>query len=210
MARIATRSPSGVFPRTVRNSMTAQMMAGLLLAYVIYPLWIAAGAADLYCHRRTRLAVTSGVIESALHLLQLSLIGAATLLVIFLEVTKVTLLILAILVALHSYVSFRDVAYTDQRRRITPFEQHVHAYLEVLPWTALLAVAVAEWPTITASALELRLRSPGWPAQRVIAIITPALLFACMPALLEFRHAWRQRAPSTPPVSSSTTLPSRS
>ena len=188
MARIATRSPSGVFPRTVRNSMTAQMMAGLLLAYVIYPLWIAAGAADLYCHRRTRLAVTSGVIESALHLLQLSLIGAATLLVIFIEVTKVTLLILAILVALHSYVSFRDVAYTDQRRRITPFEQHVHAYLEVLPSAALLALAVAEWPTITASALELRLRSPGWPAQRVIAIITPALLFACMPALLEFRQ----------------------
>ena len=112
--------------------MTAQTMAGLLLAYAIYPAWIAAGAADLFCHRRTRLAVTSGVVESALHLLQLGLIGAAALLVILLEVTKLTLVAIATLVALHSYVSFRDVAYTDQRRRITPFVMGGGGYLRQL------------------------------------------------------------------------------
>ena len=190
--------------------MTAQTMAGLLLAYAIYPAWIAAGAADLFCHRRTRLAMTSGVVESALHLLQLGLIGAAALLVILLEVTKLTLVAIATLVALHSYVSFRDVAYTDQRRRITPFEQHVHAYLEVLPWTALLALAVAQWPSITASASGLQWRSPAWPPQRIAAILAPALLFALIPALLEFVHAWRQRAPSDAPLSPpTTTSPSR-
>ena len=46
-----------------------QTLWGLLL-WVLYPLWLLAGAIDYVCHRRTNIEHTSGATESLLHLAQ--------------------------------------------------------------------------------------------------------------------------------------------
>ena len=173
--------------------MTAQAMAATLLLWVIYPLWLLAGAVDMLCHRRTSLPTTSGIVESGLHLAQLGLIGCAVLMTLFFTVTKLTIALMAALILLHSIASFVDVAYTDPRRRIPPLEQHIHAYLEVLPWTALFAVAIWQWPTLRASEFELQLRSPLPSIGEFASVLLPALLLAVLPAFSEFSAAWRQR-----------------
>lgn len=173
--------------------LTLQSMAASALAGVIYPLWLMAGAADLLCHRRTRLAATSGVIESLLHLCQLGCVGSAVLIVLFLDINRLTFAIMALLISAHAAFSFADVAYTDLRRRISPIEQHIHAYLEVLPWLALFAVAVVYWPAIADGGWEFRARSSPISAIQVTAVLLPALLLAVMPATVEFIDAWRHR-----------------
>ncbi len=70
--------------------MTTHDMVAALLAWGIYPLWLIAGAADLWCHRRTDIRHTSGVVESTLHLAQLGVIGVAAGLFLFLDVTTTT------------------------------------------------------------------------------------------------------------------------
>ena len=46
-----------------------------------YALWLLAGLADFHCHRRAGLTVTSGVTEARVHLVQIGLLGLATILV---------------------------------------------------------------------------------------------------------------------------------
>ncbi len=45
-----------------------QQVAALLLAFVVFPLGVAAGFADWACHRHTNIAWTSGLKENLLHL----------------------------------------------------------------------------------------------------------------------------------------------
>ena len=49
--------------------------AASLLVFVVLPLWIAAGLADYFCHRATRIELTSGASESVLRLVQFVLVG---------------------------------------------------------------------------------------------------------------------------------------
>lgn len=167
-------------------------MVATLLAWGIYPLWLLAGAADLWCHRRTDLRHTSGVAESAFHLAQLGVIGIAALAFLTLDVTTTIFAFMVALVASHSVLAFLDVAYTDARRPISPTEQHIHAYLEVLPWTALLCVAVLEWPAIAAPDFAVR-RREALTGINVLGVLAPAALVAMLPAILEFAGAWRER-----------------
>src|SRR6187200_591703 len=106
-----------------------------ILTWIVYPLWLLAGLADVWCHRRTSIEKTAGVRESLLHMAQLGTVGLAVLIALILEITTAALLLMGVLVLTHSVLSFIDIAYTNSRRYISPFEQHVHAYMEVLPWT---------------------------------------------------------------------------
>ncbi|MGH8630030.1 MAG: hypothetical protein ACREU7_04590 [Burkholderiales bacterium] len=76
-------------------------MALLLQDYlmaVLLPLWIAAGSGDYLAHRRSDIEHTTGVAESALHLLMLLQIGLPLLLALLFEIN--TLLFATFLVAL--------------------------------------------------------------------------------------------------------------
>ena len=56
--------------------MDARALGLNFLAWVLYPLWLAAGAADYLCHRRTHIERTSGAVESWLHVAQFLSIAA--------------------------------------------------------------------------------------------------------------------------------------
>jgi hypothetical protein len=169
-----------------------------LLGWVVLPLWLLSGLADYICHARMDLAHTSGRHESALHLVQLAEIGLPLLAFLFLDVTATTLLLMAAGVVAHTATSWRDIRYADATRIVPPFEQYVHSFLNVLPWTALALVAVLHWPVVArlldpgaGADWALRWRVPPFPPAVIAAVLLGSLVLVILPGAWEFLRANR-------------------
>jgi hypothetical protein len=113
-----------------------------LLVYVLYPLWLVAGAIDYWCHRRTNIALTSGITETWLHIAQFITIAIIFFGAVLLRPTLPMIALLGTSVVLHLVLSYIDVAYTAPKRYISPLEQHVHGFLDVLPIVAVCLLAI--------------------------------------------------------------------
>ena len=111
-----------------------------ILIYFVLPVWAAAGFADYLCHRAASIETTSGPKESLLHLLQFAEMGVPTLAAIFLEINALIILIMIVCLILHELTAIWDVSYAYQTRIVTPTEQHVHSFLELLPLAGLLVI----------------------------------------------------------------------
>jgi hypothetical protein len=119
-----------------------------LLGWAIFPLWLAAGGADWLCHRRSRIEETSGTRESWLHIVAFAEIALPTIAALFLELNALMLVVAGAAVLAHMATSLLDTAVSQPRRHISPIEQQVHSYLEMLPLFAFAIVAVlhaGEW-----------------------------------------------------------------
>jgi hypothetical protein len=149
-----------------------------LLGFVVLPLWIAAGLADYLCHRATRISENAGTPESLLHLLQYALVGLPVSLALFLKADAGFFLFAAFMIILHHMVAYVDVRYANQTRNVPPFEQMVHSFLELLPITAYLLLAVASWSQIL---------FPVYTA----TILTTAFLLNLVPYVEELFRCWR-------------------
>lgn len=170
-----------------------RMQAALALAYTGYLLWLAAGCADFLCHRRTDLPHTSGLRESALHLLQLALIGGAIVLCLALRPSTLLAGACAALVAVHALVGYLDTRRAYGRRALLPFEQHVHSVLDMAPVFALVLYFGGPWLYDALGEGGFAPRRPALAAGVWIAVLLPAALLCVLPAVLEFGAAWRAR-----------------
>lgn len=187
------RNPPGDFLADDQQGMSAPH---LLLGFFVLPLWIAAGLADYFCHRAARIQDNAGTPESLMHLVQYSLVGLPISFALFFRANAGFFIFAAIAILLHHLVAYIDVRYADPKRKVEPLEQMVHSFLELLPITAFLLLAVAEWPQFLALlgagsqkavfALQLRMM----PLFYVIASISSAFLFNLLPYLEEL---WRCR-----------------
>ncbi len=171
-----------------------------LLAYVWAPLLVLAGALDWACHRRLRIEFTSGLRESALHLLMLALLGTALLAGLLLQPTAALLLLLAVAVLLHDGLYLLDLRVALARRSIPVLEQWVHGFQHLLPWAGLAGLlalsphqarallGLVGFGDAPAPDWALRLKDPLPPWPGVVALLAAALLFNGLPFLSE---AWR-------------------
>ena len=166
-----------------------------LLGYVVLPLWLLSGAADYLCHARTDIAHTSGTHESALHLLQTAEIGLPVLVFLFLSTNALTLALMTAGVVAHAATSWCDVTFAARLRHISPFEQYVHSFLNVLPWIALALVAILHWPVVVAmfdpaiaSDWKPHWRQPAFDGGILFAVLAASLLLGALPGVLEFMH----------------------
>ena len=180
-----------------------------LLGCAILPLWLLAGLADYIVHARTGIERTSGVHESALHLLQTAEVAVPMLALLFLEATPPVLALALAGVAAHTLTAYRDVRYASPRRRITVFEQFAHAFLIVSPLAALAIVAVLHWPAwralfppfdAAAGSWVLRWRDPPFGAATLASILGASVLLGVVPGLVEFSRtvAARRRGDAPP------------
>ena len=80
--------------------------------------------------------------KSALHFLQFGSIAVPTLFALFFEINALFFLIAAVAIIVHHLVAFTDVRYANSARGIPPIEQMVHSFLEIMPITAFLLLAV--------------------------------------------------------------------
>jgi hypothetical protein len=169
----------------------------LLLGFVVLPLWIAAGLADYLCHRVTHIEQNAGTPESFLHLVQYALVGIPVTLGLLLRANAGFFLFAALAILLHHAVAYIDVRYADRARGIPPREQMVHSFLELLPITAFLLLAVAEWPQFLSLlglgsepavfVPEPRLIAPRYTA----AVLAAAFLFNFLPYTEELMRCLR-------------------
>jgi len=126
----------------MRDDPTAQAIGRYVLGGIM-PLWIGAGFADYWLHRRSKIEAHAGTFESGLHAAGLAISAGPVLCGFFLELDAGVLLAMIAGYAAHAGMTIWDVAHASSRREVIPAEQHVHALLEVLPFTALSFVLVA-------------------------------------------------------------------
>lgn len=186
---VSGATPSGQLTEVTRN---------FLLGFVL-PLWLAAGIADWFCHRRAQIERNAGSTESTLHLLMLAEAAVPVVAGLLLEITSPILLLMSAAVVAHAATALWDVSYAVKRRRVTPIEQHVHSYLEMVPLMASAFVAVLHWPELRAL-LGFGNRRPDWSVRRKRMPLPTgivATLLACMlvlevaPYVEEFRRTRR-------------------
>jgi hypothetical protein len=122
-----------------------------LLLWGLYPAWLLAGAGDYLCHRQTDIGRTSGTTESWLHLLQFVSLLIPFAAAVLMNLNAIVYGIMVAFVIAHSVLAHVDVSYTDARRYISPIEQFVHGFMDVLPLVALALIGVLHWSEITAS-----------------------------------------------------------
>jgi hypothetical protein len=172
-----------------------------LLMYVVYPLWVASGLADWFCHRATRIAQTSGLRENLLHVLMFAEMGVAVLSMALLEVNAAVLLLVAAAIAVHELTVWIDLRFSVPRREVRPVEQMVHSAQELLPFAALLLLVLMAWDQALAlfglgpgaPDFSLRWKSEPWPLPALLAGLLLAAVANALPLAHETWACWRAR-----------------
>ena len=176
-----------------------------LMAFLI-PLWVAAGVADWFCHRATRIEHTAGPKESLLHLLMLAEMGVPVLAALFLRINALVMLLMLVAYVVHEATAMWDVSYANSRRNVTPFEQHVHSFLEMIPLMALSAVVLLHWDEVqglfgigsTAPDFSVHWKDPPLPWGYVGTVLAVFVLLELVPYAEELVRCVRQRRRSNP------------
>jgi hypothetical protein len=173
----------------------------LLLLYFILPVWFAAGLADYFCHRATDIAHTAGWKESLLHLLMFTEVAIPLLMCLFFEINALIFAVMIIAFLAHEATALWDVSFAITRRYVSPIEQHVHSFLEMIPLMAGSFVAVLHWQQLLAlfglghegARFELALKAPPLPVTYIAAVLAGALFLEFLPYVEELVRGLRAR-----------------
>ena len=177
--------------------MTLETLLPHLLLYIVLPLWLVAGLGDYLCHRHTRIELTSGARESWLHLLEYLELAVPLLAGLYLHINALVLTLMFAFVIAHSATAVWDTSYTAPRRDITVAEQHVHGWLEVLPWSALAIVVALHWNELSAGDWSLRWREEPLASSHTLPVLA-GLALALMAIADELRRTLRAARRSAP------------
>jgi len=167
--------------------------------YFVLPLWLAAGFADYLCHRATHIERTSGWKESALHLIQFSEMALPILAALVLQINAGVILLMIACLIMHQGTAYWDLRYASTSREITPFEQQVHSFLEMLPLMGLLIVIALHWDQFLSllgmgkAEFRFALKPEPLPVVYIASMLTLTALFEIVPYLEEFARTIRYR-----------------
>jgi hypothetical protein len=192
----------------LRRTLGVEAATRRLLIGGVMPLWLGAGLADWYRHRQTHIETTAGPRESAIHLLMMTETGVPVMLGLFCEVNAGVLLTSFAALGAHSATAYWDQTYAEQRRRVTPIEQHLHSLLEVVPLMATGFLTALHWDQARSLvgkdrhrrrfALRLKRHDP-LPTSTKIALLGALTVFGALPYGEELWRCWRAK-PTLEPV----------
>ena len=180
----------------------------LILMYFILPVWLVAGCADWLCHRASHIETTTGAKESILHLLMFAEIGVPLLAAIFLQINAGIIALMIAAFFVHEATALWDVSYAVTARNVTPIEQHIHSFLEMIPLMAILFIISLHWGQFQAlfgfgsetARFDLNWKEEPLPATYVITIMAVILTFELIPYIEEFFRGLRaNRGALVPP-----------
>ena len=132
----AKRELQGEEP-TAESGVDVEQASRAFLNYVLLPVWMLPGLGDYLCHRAAKIERTSGTHESLTHMLMISTSGVGIMAGLLFEVNETVLVVMAAAAAAHEAIVLWDVGYAAHLRPPSPTEQHMHSFLEVLPFTGL-------------------------------------------------------------------------
>ncbi|MDB6089028.1 MAG: hypothetical protein JWN85_1812 [Gammaproteobacteria bacterium] len=189
----------------------------LILLYFILPLWLSAGFADWLCHRASHIETTTGAQESLIHLLMFAELGIPLLAALFLQVNTLIIAIMIVAFLLHEATALWDVSYAVTARVVTPFEQHVHSFLELMPLMALLSIVSLHWGQFLAAfgagheqpGFELTRKAQPLPVLYVSVVLALIVLFEFLPYIEELIRGLRANRGELAPLKECRTKPAR-
>lgn len=166
---------------------------------LIVPVWIVAGLLDYIWHRRTKIETTSGPRESFLHLLMLSEGAPVVMAPLLLEVNSGVLALMYAAYFAHQGTAMWDVDTTVSQRLIPPDEQHIHAYLEGIPFCIAALYTTIHWGQFLAlmglnderPRFEMRLKEPKVPVRDAALMSGAVAGLDVLPHLEEFWRCWQ-------------------
>lgn len=171
----------------------------LALMALVMPLWVLAGLADWWSHRRTRIERTSGLRENLFHWLLLAEGGLVLVPAALLEVDAGVLLLVFAGFLAHEATTFVELRYTVPRRVVRPSEQMVHSFMEILPLAVLALLAATRWDEALAlfgagtPDFGLRLKPRPWPAAYLVGLVGAVALLNVLPLAEEGLRCRRER-----------------
>lgn len=165
-----------------------------VIAFGLFPLWLAAGFGDWLCHRATHIERNSGVRESALHLVLFGLVALPIVAGVAFEISGAVLAFMLGCLVVHQAVSLLDTSYSQPRRHISPVEQQVHALMDLLPWFALLLVAMLQLASPAASPWSIALRAQPVPHAGIALALIAGALVLLVEEQVRCRRAHREPA----------------
>jgi hypothetical protein len=173
----------------------------IILLYFLMPLWLLAGVADWLCHRSAHIEANAGVKESVLHLLMFAEVGVALVAGVFLQINAGVILLMMLAFFAHEATALWDVSYAVTTREVSPIEQHVHSFLELVPLMAIVCVISLHWEQFLslfgAGTLEpdfsLQMKAKPLPTGYVISLFSCIVAFELIPFAEELFRGWRSR-----------------
>jgi hypothetical protein len=147
-SRALTRKDSGPLAPSAPPPEQMTDVTRHFLMNIVLPVWLAAGVADWVCIRAASIETTTGPTGSAMHILMLTEAAIPVLAGMFLEITSPVLALMITAAMLHDATALWDVSYAVTKREVTPLEQHVHSFLEMVPVMAVSFVSVLHWPQL--------------------------------------------------------------
>ncbi|MEY8769062.1 diguanylate cyclase [Erwinia sp. ACCC 02193] len=168
----------------------------MVLLYFVLPVWLIAGFADYLCHRATNIETTAGLKETFIHLLMFLEMGAPLLAALFLDINALVIGFMIVMFFCHEATALWDVSYAVTTRRVSPVEQHIHSFLEMVPLMALLLVISRHWSQFLAlfglgaepARFDLHQRADPLPDAYISCVLAGILFFELIPYLEEY---WR-------------------
>jgi len=129
-----------------------------------------------------------------------------TLAAIFLQINALVIAVMIVCLIAHEATAIWDVNYAYQRREVTPTEQHVHSFLEMLPLMGLLIVAILHWQQFLSlfgfgqepAEFALRFKNPPLPWFYVTVMLSLVLIFDVLPFIEELARGLKYR--TNPPT----------
>jgi hypothetical protein len=168
-------------------------------ALFILPIWVLAGVADYAWHRRTSIETTSGTEESVSHALMIAEMGPAILAALFLEINAGVLAVMLGSYLVHEATVTWDLYFTTGRRPIPAGEQHVHGYLQVVPFSLASFAAFTHWEQFLSlfgkgpepPRFGLRFKKPILPLKYLLPLVLGAGALAAVPHAEELWRCWK-------------------
>ncbi|TPI45053.1 diguanylate cyclase [Mesorhizobium sp. B2-9-1] len=171
----------------------------LILMYFVLPVWLVAGFADWLCHRASHIESTTGAKESLIHLLMFAEVGIPLLAAMFLEVNALVIAVMIVTFFVHEATAIWDVRYATTARTVSPVEQHVHSFLEMIPLMGLVIVVALHWGQFLAlfgagterARFDLTWKEQQLPVIYIAAVMIVIVLFELLPYVEEFFRGLR-------------------
>jgi hypothetical protein len=196
-----SRTPRSLFraAKDVRRAAGVDQASQRILMGFVLPLWMAAGVADWWFHRKSEIQNTSGTHESLTHAAMMAQGGIPTTLSLFFEVNAGVLAATYAAAAGHQATAIWDVKYANDRREVSDMEQHVHAALEMTPVMAAGMITAIHWDQARSlfrrggekPHFKLEPKRYPLPAKYKYGVLAATAAFVVAPYTEELLRCWR-------------------
>lgn len=161
--------------------------------FIVLPAWLGPGLFDWWCHRRTHIeeSTNGGTTESLIHSVMFAEAGLPLLFASVFEMNPLVITAMTGAAVSHEVTAMLDVRVAlESRRPVSQWEQHVHSFLEVMPFWIVPLMVLLNAPITDSWSFT---RRSSVLSKRDLAIIAAAVTVAgILPYAEELRRCVKE------------------